>query len=117
MLAQSTCVEEDNILLRCNLDRQGDVYFYPTHNEDLFRLTVERLEGFKIDMTNLPNVDYIHVMFGAGTCANLLGMSKTVTLDFNEMPPLHCLVGITPPCLSFSLKIVKQELDYPDHEL
>ena len=117
MLAQSTCVEEDNILLRCSLDRQGDVYFYHTHSEDLFRLTVERLEGFKIDMTNLPNVDYIHVMFGAGTCANLLGMSKTVTLDFNEMPPLHCLVGITPPCLSFSLKIVKQELDYPDHEL
>ena len=50
--------------LICNLDRVMFI-FYPTHNKGLLRLTVEIQEGFKIDMTNLPNVDYIHVMFRA----------------------------------------------------
>ena len=95
MLSESMCMEEDNIILKCVFNRKGDIYFYPTHNEQILRLLVEKLEGFQIDLTNLPKVDFVHVTLGDATWDNLRGLSTEVSLDVSEMSTfLHCSVGI-----------------------
>ena len=81
MLSESMCMEEDNIILKCVFNRKGDIYFYPTHNEQILGLLVEKLGGFQIDLTNLQKADFFHVIFGDATCDNLRGLSVFVCVE------------------------------------
>ena len=89
MLSESMCMEEDNIILKCVFNRKGDIYFYPTHNEQILGLLVEKLGGFQIDLTNLHKADFFHVIFGDATCDNLRGLSVFVLRFYGPVNPME----------------------------